>query len=83
MSEARVLYKRLLSACARVPVAYVRRKTAAHVRGLFRLYAAPRYASARPALLQGAAADAAVLERVLSLPRAELLLLFRKNVEEV
>jgi hypothetical protein len=42
--------------------------------------------SARPpgaeksALLAGAAADAAVLERVLALPRAELLLLFRQNV---
>ncbi len=84
MSEAaqsRALLRRLLRACSRVPVAYARRATEAHVRSLFRLYAAPHYAGARAELLAGAAADADALEAVLRLPRASLLLLFRKNAE--
>jgi len=81
-SAARSVYRRLLRAARRVPVAYVGRKTAENARGLFSLYAAPRYDGARAALLAGAAADAAALERVLALPRDVLLLLFRKNVTD-
>ena len=81
-AAARSVYRRLLRAARRVPVAYAARKTAENARGLFSLYAAPRYDSARAALLAGAAADAAALERVLALPRDVLLLLFRKNVND-
>ena len=81
-SAGRAAYRRLLRAARRIPVAYAARKTAENARGLFELYAAARYDGERAALLAGAAADAAALERVLALPPVDLELLFRKNARE-
>lgn len=79
-ANARAAYRRLIAASSRVPVPYVRRKTASHIRALFRMYAAPRYDAERAALIASSEADAAALEELLALPHDALMLFFRKNV---
>jgi len=78
-ARARALLRRALRATRVIPVAYVRRKTAANFVDAFRLYADSRYDSTRNILLHETTADVVALERLLHQSPADLALFFRKN----
>jgi hypothetical protein len=77
--RARALLRRALRAARLIPVAYVRRKTAANFVDAFRLYADSRYDHTRNILLHDTTADVVALERLVHLSPSDLALFFRKN----
>lgn len=78
-SAALALFARVVRASRRLPVADAGRRVVANAKSLHQYYQAPKFDARRDELLRGAAADAALLEKLVLQPRPIVDLLFRKG----